>query len=289
MTDFFLQTGLSNAVIAFGIALIAFAVGAKSKRPHLAHVLWILVLVKLLTPPLFCLPVAWPSFASEPEFVSPAFLETEANVLLPELPIVAMNETIQSNSEPSSSISLLELVKPGLLILWLAGTVFIVVWSLFRVWRFHCLLARSWQSPDPKVQQVGRQIAVQLGLKRAPLIQLTTANLSPLVWWIGGRIHVVLPKTVVADLEQDQWRWVVAHELAHVRRRDYLVRWLEWIAVACFWWNPVVWWTQRNLRVAEEICCDELVMRRLQPRSHAYASSILAVVESPTRRRRDLL
>ena len=65
----------------------------------------------------------------------------------------------------------------------------------------------------------------------------------------------------VADERRVQdWQWIVAHELAHVRRRDYLVRWVEWLACVCFWWNPVVWWAQRNLRAMEEICCDDLVL-----------------------------
>ncbi len=69
------------------------------------------------------------------------------------------------------------------------------------------------------------------------------------------------------------------HELAHVQRRDYLIRWLEWLACACFWWNPVVWWAQRNLCAAEEICCDELVLLRLHPKPKCYANCLLAAVE----------
>ena len=89
----------------------------------------------------------------------------------------------------------------------------------------------------------------------------------------------MIPTALLDQMEAAQWRWVLAHELAHVRRRDYMVRWLEWLACVCFWWNPVVWWAQRNLRAMEEICCDEMVMSCLNPKPKFYADSLLSAVE----------
>jgi len=90
---------------------------------------------------------------------------------------------------------------------------------------------------------------------------------------------VVLPATLLDQMDTEQSQWILAHELAHVRRRDYLVRWLEWLACVCFWWNPMVWWAQRNLRAMEEICCDDLVLSSLNPEPKFYANSLLAAVE----------
>jgi hypothetical protein len=101
-----------------------------------------------------------------------------------------------------------------------------------------------------------------------------------MVWWTGGKVRIVIPTTLLDQMDAEQWQWILAHELAHVRRRDYLVRWLEWLACVCFWWNPVVWWAQRNLRAMEEICCDALVLYSMQPKPHSYANSILTAVES---------
>ena len=57
MTDFFLQVGLSNACFSLALAIVTMVVGAKTKRPHLAHLLWLLVFVKLVTPPIVTIPV----------------------------------------------------------------------------------------------------------------------------------------------------------------------------------------------------------------------------------------
>src|SRR5262245_8430615 len=67
-----LSVGLANAVVAAGLALLAAAAGRFSKRPALAHSLWLLVLIKLITPPLFWLPVAALP-ATEPAAVAQAF------------------------------------------------------------------------------------------------------------------------------------------------------------------------------------------------------------------------
>jgi len=65
MIDFFVQAGLSNACFALALAIVAMVVGAKAKRPHLAHMLWLLVLVKLVTPPIVTIPID--TFLVQPE------------------------------------------------------------------------------------------------------------------------------------------------------------------------------------------------------------------------------
>ncbi|MXX36145.1 MAG: M56 family metallopeptidase [Gemmatimonadetes bacterium] len=74
-------------------------------------------------------------------------------------------------------------------------------------------------------------------------------------------------------------RWIIAHELAHVRRRDHLVRWLEWFACTVFWWNPVAWWARRRLRAAGEVCCDALVVRALGCAPRAYARALVRAID----------
>jgi BlaR1 peptidase M56/RTX calcium-binding nonapeptide repeat (4 copies) len=96
---------------------------------------------------------------------------------------------------------------------------------------------------------------------------------------MGGRVRIVVPSALTERTDPQHLRWIIAHELAHVRRRDHLVRWLEWLACVTFWWNPVVWWARRKLREAEEASCDELVLDRLRGPARSYGRALLAVVE----------
>ncbi|MCK5940952.1 MAG: hypothetical protein KAI24_03190, partial [Planctomycetes bacterium] len=116
-------------------------------------------------------------------------------------------------------------------------------------------------------------------LSRVPELRLTTARVAPMVWWLGGRVRIYVPRELLDELPAEQLRWILAHELCHVRRGDHLVRWIEWLTCVAFWWNPVTWWARRNLRCNEEVCCDALVLRTLQGSRHSYANSLLTAVE----------
>ena len=147
------------------------------------------------------------------------------------------------------------------------------------MFRFKRLLLANSESAPQDLQTEAERIASRLGLATIAEVCTTSARISPMVWWTGGQVRVVIPTTLLDQMKAAQWRWVLAHELAHVRRRDYMVRWLEWLACVCFWWNPVVWWARHNLRANEEICCDALVVRSLKPKPDSYAVSLLTAIE----------
>jgi hypothetical protein len=88
-----------------------------------------------------------------------------------------------------------------------------------------------------------------------------------------------MPVSMSREMDSPELRLILAHELAHVRRRDHLVRWLEWLACVGFWWNPVAWWARRNLRTNEEVCCDALVLSSVKPDPHKYATTLLHAAE----------
>lgn len=268
MADFIVQTGLSNACFSLVLAIAAMAVGTNTKRPQLAHLLWLLVFVKLVTPPLVSVPVF--SITEQPE------------------PLIAVQLELTSHLvEPAASGPLWAAI--GALIvnyavdwlprIWLAGCVFVFIVSLVRIYRFHHLLLAESKSAEDEMQAEATTISRRLGLKTTPTVYTTSARLSPMVWWVGGKVRVVIPNAIIEQMDAAQWRWVLAHELAHVHRRDHFVRWLEWLVCVCFWWNPVVWWAQRNLRAMEEICCDALVLSSLNPKPNDYANSLLKAVE----------
>ncbi|OHB62869.1 MAG: hypothetical protein A2Y77_00165 [Planctomycetes bacterium RBG_13_62_9] len=271
MMDFLLQMGLSNAFFALALALVAMAVGARATRPQLAHLFWLLVFVKLVTPPLVTIPVG--IFSPQPDQAGAgdrAFIADESS---------AVAETVPGSSWPSSVVPFLSRAKPYLVTLWLLGSGVVFVCSMARVFRFGRLLAAESDVTPPELHAEAERIARRLGLANTPTIRTVTAHLSPMVWWTGGHVQVVMPRALLAQMDAQDWRWILAHELAHVRRRDYLVRWVEWLACVGFWWNPVVWWAQRNLRALEEICCDDLVISSLNPRPKSYADSLFAAVQ----------
>ena len=297
MTESLFQIGISNAILAGLMAFAAILVGVTLNRPKLTHCIWLLVLIKLVTPPIFHLPI--PTFGAPPEPLialnEPAIefkLQTDQNwspnpaqrqsLYIPADVELKKNETgtKAENSNFGIIAIFLESVKSCFGMVWLGGTTLILIGSLFQILRFHRLLQANRMIAGKDILRVAKRIQKQLSMKNLPMISITNARISPMVWWVGGRVHVIMPQVVIEETKREQWQWILAHEMAHVSRRDYLVRWLEWLACVCFWWNPIFWLAQRNLRAAEEICCDELVVRSLNANSYSYANSILAAVES---------
>jgi beta-lactamase regulating signal transducer with metallopeptidase domain len=276
MSDYLLQMALSNGFIALALALVALVVGAKSKRPHLAHLLWILVLVKLVTPPLVTVPVvAFPGQPGAAVAISGDLRTVPLAMNSRSLSTAAVAEMAQM---PSIG-TIVQRGKPWFIFAWLLGSAIVLVCSLSRVHRFNRFLAATSGVAPPSVQAAAERIAQRLDLNRMPKLTTTSAHISPVVWWTGGQVRVVIPSALIEQMDEKQLEWILAHELAHVKRGDYLVRWLEWLACVGFWWNPVVWWAQRNLRAAEEVCCDALVLSSLRPKPRSYANSLLMVAE----------
>jgi beta-lactamase regulating signal transducer with metallopeptidase domain len=154
------------------------------------------------------------------------------------------------------------------------GALGVVAVALHRGRRFRRLLACAVPAPPP-VAARAREIARHLGLPNAPPVLLVPAPVPPMLWPTRRGPQLLLPQQLLGDLTADERDALLAHELAHVRRRDHWVRFVEIAATALFWWYPVAWWARTALRRAEERCCDEWVLRVLPSSAGAYASGLL--------------
>jgi hypothetical protein len=76
--------------------------------------------------------------------------------------------------------------------------------------------------------------------------------------------------------DEQQQDTVLAHEMAHLRRRDHWVRRLEAVVLGLYWWDPVAWWARRQVEQAEEQCCDSWVLWALPGAAEAYAEALVA-------------
>ncbi len=122
-------------------------------------------------------------------------------------------------------------------------------------------------------------LAEQVGLGQKPTVCLVPGRVPPMLWAIGGRPRLLVPSQLWATMGEDERTSLLLHELAHLKRRDHWVRWLELIVAGLYWWHPVVWWARRALREAEEQCCDAWVVWAMPRRARTYAAALLAAVE----------
>ncbi len=291
MTDILLQIGATKLVLAVVLAGAVWLVTRRVARPAIAHSLWLVVFGAMLVPavvPLRVLPeeavvevVAQPGVAAQPG-VLPIRVQSEevmVEVAQPEVsaPVVVRDAGMSGDGmAPGGWLPLSG--KPLAVLLWLLGSAGFFGWTAVRTVGFQRMLTKI-ARPAPQLQRLATEIGKRLGLRRVPPVYTTGARLRPLVWWAGGRVRILIPSVLVADLDKTELRAVLAHELAHVRRRDYLVRVVELLGCAAYWWNPVVWWAKRQMRSAEESSCDVLAVSASRLSQDRYAKSLLRVVE----------
>jgi len=274
------------AVLAVGVALL----GRVWKNPVGLHILWVLVLAKLFTPPLFTITVPLPGDARvsrTPQeldngetnwsvVTTRAETPTEMARSAGQSSLARTDDRVISGSIPAGWRSLAWLTV--LAWTWGIGIVVFASGQMYRVVRFRKML-RGAQPTPAAVGQMADRIGRQLGLRRIPKVLIVPVRVSPMVWSVGGRAQVILPSDLWERLEPDGQETILAHELAHVRRRDHLVRLLELISTAFFWWHPVVWWASRELRELEERCCDAMVLETAPDAARSYATALLSTLD----------
>jgi beta-lactamase regulating signal transducer with metallopeptidase domain len=259
----FIEPLLINAATATLLALAAALVGRFVKRPAVMHVLWLLVLLKLLTPPLF-------------EVAALPRLDTllGGNAAAPEIPFqLLLALPLEAPLEDPGNWPAVVAVA-----IWTAGSLWLLLLATVRAFRFRRLLAGS-PPARSALRQLVRRLSHRLGISSCPRVLLVQGRVPPMVWWRPGGSDLLLPAELLDDLEPAEREALIAHELAHVRRKDHWIRYVEIAATTLFWWHPVVWWARRNLRANEERSCDALVLHAFPGRADAYAEGLIKTLD----------
>jgi bla regulator protein BlaR1 len=104
-----------------------------------------------------------------------------------------------------------------------------------------------------------RELAHGIGLYRTILLKESALVQVPMV--IGYLKPIILvPMGILAGLPADQLEAVLLHELAHIRRRDYLINILQSLAESLLFFNPAIWWISSLIRIERENCCDDVAI-----------------------------
>ncbi|MDT5270401.1 MAG: hypothetical protein QOH49_2587 [Acidobacteriota bacterium] len=159
---------------------------------------------------------------------------------------------------------------------WLAGAgVLFAVW-LMRRREFVRSVGRGVESWSGREFEALGRARARLGLKGDLLLVLSDEGTEPGVWRTRHSV-LVLPRSVAAQLDDEELEAVLLHELAHVERRDNLWGNFQTALECICWFNPAVWLVGRRLLAERERACDERVLEA-GAAAEAYAAGILKVV-----------
>ncbi len=250
---------LYNALCALPLALLALAVGrVRRASPALEHALWCLVLVRLVLPPL-------PHLGPAPASAAPrsaAIVSSE-----PTLGDAAM-AWMTRNFGTNWSFG----VVRAAFALFLALALVIAWREIARARAVQRCIGRARAAPRALAERV-EELARALGLS-SPAVRVLQSSPGPFVWGLGRPV-LVLPES--GELPSPT---VLAHELAHLSRRDHWSAWLELAALVLHFWNPLFWLARARLHASAELACDAWVVQRFPAERASYARLLLDALES---------
>ncbi|MDB6018358.1 MAG: TonB domain/peptidase domain protein [Pedosphaera sp.] len=178
---------------------------------------------------------------------------------------------------PLSPTERLEQILPWLVIAWAAGVLALSGKLLVGWLAVHRLRQTATTALDEVWQQRLHLLAERLRVSRpVRLLQSALVEVPTVIGWL--RPVILLPASCLVGLSPTQLESILAHELAHIRRHDYLVNLLQSAVETLLFYHPAVWWVSRRIRHERENCCDDLAVRVCGDRA-VYARALATLEE----------
>lgn len=157
---------------------------------------------------------------------------------------------------------------------WLAGVALLSL-RLAGAWVFVQRMTRVGVMEPPRaLADAARRLAAALGVRRTVAVLASTlVHVPTVVGWL--RPVILVPVSALTGLTPRQVELLILHELAHVRRHDYLVNLLQTVGETLLFYHPAVWYVGRQVRAEREHCCDELAVGVAGVREYAGALATL--------------
>jgi beta-lactamase regulating signal transducer with metallopeptidase domain len=205
--------------------------------------------------------------------VAPASAPTTAAASPAPAPRSAVTTGAQSVGERIRAS--LEPMLPWLVLVWLGGVVALSL-RLASGWLLTRRMRSVGTSPVPEacveaVTRLARRLRVSSPVR---VLQSALVHVPAVVG--GLRPVILLPASVLTGLTPLQLDALLAHELAHIRRYDYLVNLAQSVIETLLFYHPAVWWVSRSIREEREHCCDDLAVRVCGD-AHFYATALLGM------------
>ena len=186
----------------------------------------------------------------------------QAVAIAPEAVGASVVDAETAGAAPASVFDVLSVSLAGLrewaIPVWLLG---ILLFSLRLLWAYRYVIGLREKAAvsDAKTLAVARSVAERMGIARpfGVIISSLVDGPSVIGWW---RPVILLPSATLLGLTPWQLEAVLAHELAHIRRCDYLVNLLQSVVEVLLFYHPAVWWVSNCLRRERELCCDDLAV-----------------------------
>lgn len=202
---------------------------------------------------------------------------TKATISIAATPAPMVEQTTTSNVTTIATIPEKISVFSWCGLAWIIGVAALSLWHAGGLLHLRKLKTDG-TSPIPEaLAQKTAELARQLGIKRAVrLLESTLVHVPTLIGWLKPMI--LLPTAAISGLTPEQLEALIAHELAHIKRHDFLFNLAQTLIDILFFYHPAIWYISRQLRKERENCCDDLAVDALKNRK-LYAESLYSMAQ----------
>ena len=255
----------------------------RNRSAHIRYLLWLLVAIKCLTPPMMIFsvpilpndtPTQSPAIKYQP--MPTAYQQTQNTVITvtpAEMQSQVPIENRKSKIENFFTAHLNFTPTNILISVWAAGGAFYLLWAAAKAIRLQLWLKQNYHPVPPQMAEEIAELCRLWNPNKVFTVRLLDNISQPFVWglWRGT---IYLPSRV-QSIQTDRQKAVVMHEMAHVVRWDSLLNLIQILIQGLFWFHPLVWLANRFIRQEREKCCDETAIARLNTQPKEYGSAII--------------
>ena len=180
---------------------------------------------------------------------------------------------------PRPMITRIEPAFPWIVAAWAIGLVLLSIRMIGGVARTRRITRDGTTPASDRVDRILSQISRELGISRAiRALEGTRVTVPVVIGWM--RPVIVLPASLVSGLTASQLEMLLAHELAHIRRYDFLANMLQTVIETLLFFHPAAWWLSDRIREERENCCDDIAVAVCGGDRQGYTAALLALEES---------
>jgi len=261
------------------VAALVLAVVKLGRRWHAPLRYWLLVvaLAKFAMPPMFSMPVG---LFGVLEPVSEVAVVVDQPVRLAVTPAPLQLPSVSSAAVRPRPLSW----RSWLLVGQVFGCLAMAMWVSAQLLRLAGLMRRAERICDGPAHSRFLRLQRRMGFRRGVRLLFSRESMVPVAVGVV-RPTVVMPHHLIEQLSPTEVDAILTHELAHLRRGDLFVNWAQITLAALWWFNPMVWLLNREIRSAREDCCDDLVVGTGVARGSTYCEMLLRAAASGTETR----
>ncbi|NOU87679.1 hypothetical protein GC102_18145 [Paenibacillus sp. LMG 31460] len=234
-------------------------------KPRWHYLMWLLVIVRLILP-----------WGPESEFSIYNWIGYTD----------AVHSAVQVNQEELLtravvSESAAQSIYRNLVVVWLVGVCFLGIYTI----RINRKFARKMKNEtvaitDERILELFNQCKKMMSIHK-PIALVESCNLATPTLFGFVKPQLIMPKTILNSLNDDQLQHVFLHELAHSKRNDIGVNWFMHALLIIHWFNPVLWYAYRRMREDQEIASDALALSCLtSDKSQDYGYTLIKLLEN---------